>query len=124
MRYIARIDFSGSALGSARAITPLKRRSLRYAMLSILFSVLYVYNNDNLQSITNTCSIANFCKMQHLKYVAHVTRLDNNSFQKQLLFSTDHKKYTRNRWIKMEKDLCLIKCRRKNESPSSIDTHH
>ena len=43
--------------------------------------------------------------MQHLKYVAHVTRLDNNSFQKQLLFSTDHKKYTRNRWIKMEKDL-------------------
>ena len=27
----------------------------------------YVYNNDNLQSITNTCSIANICKMQHLK---------------------------------------------------------
>ena len=52
----------------------------------------YVYNNENLQSITNTCSIANVFKMPHLKYVALVTRLDNNYFQKQLLFSTDHKK--------------------------------
>ena len=43
--------------------------------------------------------------MQHLRYVAHVTRLDNNSFQKQLLFSTDHRKSSRNRWIKMKKDL-------------------
>ena len=43
--------------------------------------------------------------MQHLRYVAHVTRLDNNSLQKQLFLSTDHTKYSRNRWIKMEKDL-------------------
>ena len=65
----------------------------------------HVYNNNNLESITNTCSIANVCKMQHLRYAAHVTRLDNNSFQKQLLFSTDHRKCSRDRWIKMEKDL-------------------
>ena len=43
--------------------------------------------------------------MQHLRYVAHVTRVNNNSFQKQLLFSTDHRKCSHIRWIKMEKDL-------------------
>ena len=36
VRYIACIDFSGSALGSARAITPLKRRSL------VLFHFFFV----------------------------------------------------------------------------------
>ena len=47
--------------------------------------------------------------MQHLKYIAHVTRLDNGSFQKQLLFSCQHKKYSRDRWPKIEKDLGVCK---------------
>ena len=69
----------------------------------------YVYDNEKLRSITKTSNISNFCKIQHLKYIAHVTRLDNNSLQKQLLFTTDHKKYSRDIWVKMEKDLCISK---------------
>ena len=61
----------------------------------------YVFNNEQLKEITKI--IANFCKTQHMTYIAHVTRLDNDSFQKQLLFSTDHKKYARDRWLKFEK---------------------
>ena len=65
----------------------------------------YVYSNDDLESITKTTNIANFCKIQHLKYIAHVTRLDNSSFQKQILFSTERKKFTRDRWEKYAKEL-------------------
>ena len=46
----------------------------------------YVYDNASLQAITKTKAIADFCKIQHFKYIAHVTRLDNNSLQKQILF--------------------------------------
>ena len=52
----------------------------------------YVFSNEKLREITKTTGITNFCKIQHLKYVAHVTRLGNDYFQKQLLFATDHKK--------------------------------
>ena len=38
-----------------------------------------------------------------------MTRLDNNSFQKQIIFSTDHKKFARDRWMKIEKELNLPK---------------
>ena len=69
----------------------------------------YVYSNEKLREITKTAGITNFCKIQHLKYVAHVTRLNNDSFQKQLLFAIDHKKYSRDRWIKFEKELGLSK---------------
>ena len=44
-----------------------------------------------------------------MRYIAHVTRLDNDTLQKQILFSTNHKKYTRDRWIKLEKELSLSK---------------
>ena len=44
-----------------------------------------------------------------MRYIAHVTRLDNDALQKQILFSTNHKKYTRDRWIKLEKELSLSK---------------
>ncbi len=65
----------------------------------------YVFSNVQLKQITKTSNIAHFCTTQHLKYVAHVTRLGNESFQKQILFSTDHKKYARDRWKKFEKEL-------------------
>ena len=43
------------------------------------------------------------------RYVAHVTRLENHSFQKQLSFSNDHKKYARDHWLKIEKELNVSK---------------
>ena len=69
----------------------------------------FVYDNEKLRSITKTSNISYFCKIQHLKYIAHVTRLDNSSLQKQLLFTTDHKKHSRDIWVKMEKELCISK---------------
>ena len=69
----------------------------------------YIFSNEQLSHITKTSDISSFCKSQHLKYVAHVTRLDNNSFQKQIIFSTDHKKFARDRWMKIEKELNLPK---------------
>ena len=69
----------------------------------------YVFSNEKLREITKTTGITNFCKIQHLKYVAHVTRLGNDSFQKQLLFATDHKKYSRDRWTQIEKELHISK---------------
>ena len=36
-------------------------------------------------------------------------RLENDSLQKQLLFTSDHKKYSRDPWVKMEKDLNISK---------------
>ena len=59
--------------------------------------------------ITKTTNIASFCKIQHMKYIAHVTRLDNDAIQKQLLFTTNHQKYSCNKWTEMEKELKICK---------------
>ena len=69
----------------------------------------FVFSNENLRQITKTKSITSFCKIQHLKYIAHVTRLENSSLQKQLLFTCDRKKYAHDTWVKIEKDLNLSK---------------
>ena len=74
----------------------------------------YVFSNQQLKEITKTADISNFCKTQHMRYIAHVTRLDNNAFQKQLLFSTDHKRYARDRWLKFEKELNMSKLQIQN----------
>ena len=42
----------------------------------------FVYTNNVLDNITKTTSIFNFCKTQHLKYIAHATRLSNDFLQK------------------------------------------
>ena len=42
----------------------------------------YCYDNETIRTITKTKNISSFCKVQHLKYVAHVTRLENPSLQK------------------------------------------
>ena len=38
-------------------------------------------NNEKIREITKSNEVKLFCDMQHLKYIAHVTRLDNNSLQ-------------------------------------------
>ena len=65
----------------------------------------YIFENEKLREITKTTNISSFCKIKHLKYIAHDSRLENNALQKQLLFKTEHKKYSHNSWIKMEKEL-------------------
>ena len=78
-------------------------------------SRLGFFLNEKLRTITKTTNISSFCKIQHLKYIAHVTRLENNSLQKHLLFTTDHKKYSRDRWVKIEKDLNISKMQIKKQ---------
>ena len=41
-------------------------------------------SNERIRKITNTTEIKHFCEAQHLKYIAHVTRMDNNTQQKYL----------------------------------------
>ena len=59
-------------------------------------------NNKRLLEITKTTSIKSFSQKQHLKYVAHITRLRKNALKKQLLFvSSENRRHCR--WIKMSK---------------------
>ena len=67
----------------------------------------YVYTNEQLETITKTTKVADFCKIQHYKYVAHVTRLENNSLQKQILFTCERKNFSRDRWQKISEELNL-----------------
>ena len=67
----------------------------------------FLFSNKQLELITKTSNITNFCKTQNLKYLAHVTRLGNDSYQKQILFSCDRKNFTCDRWVKIERELNL-----------------
>ena len=62
----------------------------------------FVYTNQNILNITNSTPIQNFCQMQHLKYIAHITRLPNSAIQKQILFRTNKKRFSRDPWLKYE----------------------
>merc|ERR1712136_241299 len=62
----------------------------------------FVYNNEEVLQITNSDPIRNFCQIQHLKYITHITRLPNYALQKQCLFRTNNKYYARDRWAKYE----------------------
>ena len=59
----------------------------------------YKFSNENIREITKSSSIKAFCEKQHLKYIAHVTRLGNNNLQKQFLFCTTSKTSS-SRWKK------------------------
>ncbi len=67
----------------------------------------FVYSNADLRTITKTSILTDFCEVQHLKYLAHVTRMPNDNLQKQLLFCDSTKKYSRNKWLKVEKQLAI-----------------
>ena len=61
----------------------------------------YKLSNEKIREITKTNGIKLFCDMQHLKYIAHVTRLDNNSLQKQFLFC-EESMASSSRWKKYQ----------------------
>ena len=56
-------------------------------------------SNEAIREITKTTEIKNFCDMQHLKYIAHVTRRENSSLQKQFLFCETSKSSSK-KWKK------------------------
>jgi hypothetical protein len=53
-------------------------------------------SNTRLHEITNTQPIQDFCHIQYLKYIAHVSRMKNDAIQKQVLFDK------RKTWKKLE----------------------
>ena len=59
----------------------------------------FVISNKRVNEITKTTELKHFCEIQHLKYIAHITRLDNDSIQKQLLFCQSSN--SSNRWTKL-----------------------
>ena len=62
----------------------------------------FVYSNSTILNITNSDPIKNFSQLQHLKYIGHITRLPNSAIQKQALFRTNRKRYTRDPWLQYE----------------------
>ena len=58
----------------------------------------YKLSNERIREITKSSSIKRFCEKQHLKYIAHVTRLGNECLQKQFLFCTTSR--SSSRWKK------------------------
>ena len=57
-------------------------------------------SNSVIMRITKSTEIKHFCEFQHLKYIAHVTRLGNDSLQKQFLFSNS----SQHRWKTVRTD--------------------
>ena len=69
----------------------------------------FKYSNQDILEITNSDPIRNFCQIQHLKYIGHITRLPNSAIQKQILFRTNKKKYARDPWMKYTEITTLSK---------------
>ena len=67
------------------------------------------YNSDTILHLTNSDPIRIFCQIQHLKYIAYVTRLPNYSLQKQVFFRTNKKRYARDPWLRYEEITNLSK---------------
>ena len=59
----------------------------------------FVLSNEEIRKNTNTTEINHFCHIQHLKYIAHVSRLSNECLQKQLLFTSSS--HSSRRWGKL-----------------------
>ena len=59
----------------------------------------YRISNEKQREITKTVAVKNFCITQHLKYIAHITRLGNDCLQKQFLFCISDN--TCSRWRKL-----------------------
>ena len=59
--------------------------------------------NLDVLRLTRSSPITYFSQTQHLKFIAHITRLPNSSLQKQVLFRSNKKPYARDCWKTYEK---------------------
>ena len=60
----------------------------------------YLHSNKKVFEITNSDPIQHFCLIQHLKFIAHITRLPSYAPQKQVLFRKNKKKNASDPWKK------------------------
>ena len=61
-----------------------------------------LYTNNDILRITGSNKLENYIRKQQLRWVGHVCRMENSSFQKRLLFA-ENKKYKHDLWIQLEK---------------------
>ena len=66
--------------GFSRANAPMNKKDLSIPVEEIDWA--YKFSNENIREITKSSCIKAFCEKEHLKYIAHVTRLGNNDLQK------------------------------------------
>ena len=83
--------------GYARKNVPTDKS--RQVMMNEDLDWRYKISNERLREITQTLPISNFCYRQHVKYIGHVCRLENNALQKQVLFNINA---PRKVWSKIE----------------------
>ena len=63
------------------------------------------YSNEKIYEICRTKSASEFCKIQHLKFLAHVARMPNSAVQKQWLFT--ELPGSRDQWLPLANELNL-----------------
>ena len=81
----------------------------------------FIYSNEDVQKIVKTPSLKNFVYMQHLKYLGHVCRSENNEMTKIMLFAEATKKYYRDPWIKIANILGVSVEQAKRTTQSKTD---
>lgn len=63
------------------------------------------YSNEKIYEICRTKSASEFCKIQHIKFLAHVARMPNSAIQKQWLFT--ELPGIRDQWLPLANELNL-----------------
>ena len=66
-------------------------------------STRFTRSNASIISACNTRSGSSFCQQQHLRYLAHVCRMENDALKKQLLFAPPRKKEV-SHWKRLAND--------------------
>ena len=51
-------------------------------------------SNAHLRRITGTCAVMKYCIQKHLKYLAHICRMDNDDVRKHILLDERAPKWT------------------------------
>ena len=64
-------------------------RGVKHHLLNKTTWTGYKYTNHYILHLTHSSQICNFCLVQPLKYIAHITRLPNLALQKQIIFRSD-----------------------------------
>ena len=65
----------------------------------------FCLSNGQVQKICRTTNVSEFCQRQHIKYIAHITRMPNNSELKKWLFTKSEHRYVRDQWKEIGQEL-------------------
>ena len=66
-------------------------------------SFKFHFKNEDIVRICKTTAASIFCEAQHLKFVGHIARMENDAPQKQWLFAKTHHGHT-NQWTLLARD--------------------